>query len=82
MKTIQIALDEGLLKEVDQAVANRFNNRAEFINKALTFFLRYLQEQQLDQVYKKGYEQIPEEPDMAQVSALLAGETMTRDDWQ
>ncbi len=76
MKTIRIALDEGLLKDVDQVVENRFNNRAEFISKACTFFLRYLKEQQLDQVYKKGYEQIPAELEMAQVSALLAGEIM------
>ncbi|MCI0692532.1 hypothetical protein L0337_11085 [candidate division KSB1 bacterium] len=31
---------------------------------------------------KKGREQIHEAPDMAQVSALLAAETMTREDWE
>lgn len=82
MKTIRIALEEGLLKEVDQVVENRFNNRAEFIDKACTFFLRYLKEQQLDQVYKTGYEQTPEELEMAQASAFLAEEIMERENWE
>jgi hypothetical protein len=46
------------------------------------FFLRYLKEQQLDQVYKKAYEQTPEELEMAQVSALFAGEIMEKENWE
>jgi metal-responsive CopG/Arc/MetJ family transcriptional regulator len=46
MKTVRIALEEGLLKEVDQVVENRFNSRAEFIDRVCIFFLRYLKEQQ------------------------------------
>jgi hypothetical protein len=48
----------------------------------LHFFLRYLKEQQLDQVYKKAYKQTPEELEMAQVSALLAGEIMEKENWE
>jgi len=82
MKTIQIALEDGLLKEVDQVIENRFDNRAEFISNACTFFLRYLHEQQLEQVYKKGYEQTPEALEMAEVSALLAGKIMEKENWE
>jgi metal-responsive CopG/Arc/MetJ family transcriptional regulator len=82
MKTIRISLEERLLKEVDRVVEKRFNNRAEFVGKACTFFLRYLKEQQLDQVYKKAYEQTPEELEMAQASALLAGEIMEKENWE
>jgi len=82
MKTIRIALEDGLLKEVDQVVENRFDNRAEFISKACSFFLRYLHEQQLEQVYKRGYEQVPEELEMAEASVFLAGEIMEKEDWE
>lgn len=82
MKTIRIALDDGLLKEVDQIVEKRFDNRAEFISKACSFFLRYLHEQQLEQVYKKGYVQMPEELEIAQAAVLLAGEVMEKENWE
>jgi len=82
MKTTQIALDDGLLKEIDQFIENRFDNRAEFISKACSFFLRYLHEQQLEQAYKKGYEQMPENLELAQASVLLVGEIMKKEDWE
>jgi len=41
-----------------------------------------LREQQLDQVYKKGYENIPEAPEMEEVSAMLAASTMEKEDWE
>ena len=82
MKTIRVALEDGLLTEVDRLVDGRFKNRAEFINRACAFFMRYLKEQQLDQAYKRGYEQIPEASEMGEVSALLASNIMEKEDWE
>jgi Arc/MetJ-type ribon-helix-helix transcriptional regulator len=81
MKTIRITLDEGLLTEVDRLVENRFKNRTEFIKQACAHFLRYLKEQQLDQVYKKGDDRIPEELEMAEASALLSDSVMEKENW-
>lgn len=82
MKTIRIALDDSLLTEVDRLVESRFTNRAEFFRQACAFFLRSLNEQQMDQAYKRGYEQQPEAPETAQVSAWLAGSIMEKEDWE
>jgi len=82
MKTIRIALDDGLLRQVDQLVEDRFKNRVDFFNQACGFFISYLREQQLDQVYKKGYENIPEAPEMGEVSAMLAASAMEKEDWE
>jgi len=82
MKTIRIALEEGLLTEVDRFVESRFKNRAEFIKHACAFFMRYSKEQQFDQVYKKSYEQIPEALEMSQISAELAGSVMEKEGWE
>ena len=82
MKTIRIVLDDGLLREVDQFVEDRFKSRSDFFNQACGFFISYLREQQHDQIYKKGYENIPEAPEMGKVSALLAASTMEKEDWE
>ena len=63
-------------------VEHRFKNRIDFLNQACGFFISYLREQQLDQVYKKGYENIPEAPEMGEVSAILAASIMENEGWE
>ena len=49
MKTIEMSIDERLLKEVDQTVYELQMTRAEFINKALIQTLRQYQLPKLEE---------------------------------
>lgn len=63
MKTIQMTIDDGLLTEVDQAVAELQTNRSAFMREALLAALRRLRMQTLEAQHRRGYAQHPVQPD-------------------
>lgn len=63
MKTIQMTIDDGLLTEVDQAVAELQTNRSAFMRDALLAALRHLRVQALEAQHRRGYAQQPVQPD-------------------
>jgi metal-responsive CopG/Arc/MetJ family transcriptional regulator len=81
MKTLRITLDESLLAEVDRYAGARFKNRTEFVSQACAYFLRYLDEQQKEWAYKKGYERVPESAEMADASVRLLDEVLEKEEW-
>ena len=54
MKTIQMTIDDGLLTEVDQAVAELHTNRSAFMREALLAALRRLRMQTLEAQHRRG----------------------------
>ena len=63
MKTIQMTIDDGLLAEMDQAVAELHTNRSAFMREALLAALRCLRMQALEAQHRRGYAQHPVQPD-------------------
>jgi metal-responsive CopG/Arc/MetJ family transcriptional regulator len=59
MKTIEMSIDERLLKEVDQTVYKLQMTRAEFIHKALIQTLRQYQLPKLEEQDAVGYARRP-----------------------
>ena len=59
MKTIQITIDEALLKKVDQATHLMKMARSQFIRQALEDALRQLAIEKLEQKQAEGYRQHP-----------------------
>lgn len=59
MKTVQMTLDEDLVKEVDQAVRRLGITRSAFTRKALREALRRLSVRELEQQHRRGYEARP-----------------------
>lgn len=62
MKTVQMTLDEDLVEAVDEAAKRLATSRSAFARSALREALARLQEQQLEQKHRKGYERRPVKP--------------------
>ena len=59
MKTVQMTLDDDLVREVDQIVKKLSINRSAFARKALREAVARFQEKQLELQHRKGYERYP-----------------------
>jgi len=78
MKTIEMSIDETLLKEVDQTVYKLQMTRAEFIHKALIQTLRQYQLPKLEDRDAVGYARQPAQPDEVE---KWAAEQVWGDEW-
>ena len=55
MRTIQMTLEEGLLREVDRAVKKLGTSRSWLIRTSLRQFLKSLNEREREDRHRKGY---------------------------
>ena len=62
MKTVQMTLDEDLVKAVDEAVKRLRTTRSAFTRKALREALKRLAVRNLERSHRKGYQVHPIEP--------------------
>ena len=62
MKTVQMTLEENLLREVDEAVERLATTRSAFTRDALRRALDRLRTQALEEQQQRGYERHPVEP--------------------
>lgn len=62
MRTVQITLDEELVKAVDKAVKRLGTTRSAFARDALREALARLRQEQLEHKHRKGYERHPVNP--------------------
>lgn len=61
MKTIQMTIDESLLREVDQIIHTLNTSRSAFIRQALKLALEKHKTRKLEERHAKGYAQYPVE---------------------
>lgn len=59
MRTIQMTLDDNLVKAVDRAAKELHTNRSAFTRKALQDALVRYKQEQLENRHRQGYEQNP-----------------------
>ena len=59
MRTIQMTLDDNLVKEVDRVAKELHTNRSAFTRKALQDALVRYKQEQLEIKHRRGYEQSP-----------------------
>ena len=59
MKTVQMTLDEGLLADVDAAVARLGTSRSAFTRRALQAELEAPRERELERRHREGYQRRP-----------------------
>ena len=62
MKTVQITLEEPLLREVDRAVKRLKTSRSAFVREALRAALARLREAELERSHRQGYQRRPAAP--------------------
>jgi metal-responsive CopG/Arc/MetJ family transcriptional regulator len=62
MKTVQMTLDDDLVKAVDEIAKQQKTSRSEFTRKALRNALKQFRDEQLEKAHRLGYEQKPIAP--------------------
>jgi len=65
METIQVVLDSKLLRAADRAARRTKRNRSALIRDALRQHLKSLEIQELEQRDRKGYQMLPEDPELS-----------------
>ncbi|MDX1777126.1 MAG: ribbon-helix-helix protein, CopG family [Desulfobulbales bacterium] len=63
MKTVQMTLDDELVKEVDEIVKEQKTSRSEFTRKALRHALQQFRDEQREKAHRSGYEKKPVAPE-------------------
>ena len=63
MKTIQMTIDEDLLKNVDKARNKLHTSRSEFIRRAMHKYLNDLNTRDLEKIHREGYKKYPVKKD-------------------
>ena len=80
-KVIQVPVDEVLLKELDSVSKKQQRARSELIRQACRHYLRQVEHEELDKLYKQGYEKIPEEAEIGEAQIAIAGEIVSGESW-
>jgi metal-responsive CopG/Arc/MetJ family transcriptional regulator len=80
-KVIQVPVDEGLLKDLDDLSKKQRKARSELIRQACQIYLQQAKQEEMDRLYQQGYEKIPEEAELGEVQVAVAGEIMSRESW-
>jgi len=80
-KVIQVPVDSDLLSALDQLSRKRHEARSELIRQACQRYLKEVEHEELDRLYQKGYEEVPEEPELGEVQIALAAETLAKESW-
>jgi metal-responsive CopG/Arc/MetJ family transcriptional regulator len=60
-KVIQVPVDIELLNELDRFSVKQSKARAELIRQACQRYLDELKSEEMDKIYRQGYEKIPED---------------------
>ncbi len=80
-KVIQVPVDEGLLKDLDDLSKKQRKARSELIRQACQIYLQQAKQEEMDRLYQQGYEKIPEEAELGEVQVAVAGEIMSKESW-
>lgn len=78
---IQVAVDNKLLDDLKHESIKQNKTRSELIRLACQQYLKRLQEEELDRLYKEGYRKIPEETDIGKAQVAMLGEVLNKEDW-
>ena len=80
-KVIQVPIDADLLGALDRLSRKQRKARSGLIRQACQHYLKEVEHEELDRLYQKGYEGMPEEPELGEVQIALASETLAKESW-
>jgi predicted transcriptional regulator len=63
MKTVQMTLDDELVKAVDEVIKQQKTTRSDFTRKALRQALKQFRDEQLEKAHRVGYAKKPVAPE-------------------
>ena len=80
-RVIQVPIDERLLSDLDSLSRKQGQPRSVVIRKACRRYLRLLENERLDEIYREGYRRQPEEPTLGQAQAALTNQVLSEEPW-
>ena len=72
VETIQVVMEDSLLRRVDKAAKRLRMNRSALVREALRHHLLQLQARQREEADRRGYDRVPEDEDLAAWNRVLA----------
>lgn len=80
-KIIQVPVDELLLHELNKESKKQHKARAELIRTACLRYLKSCTEEEMEKIYIKGYEEIPETPEIAISQEKMLADILPEESW-
>jgi hypothetical protein len=80
-KLVQVPMEETLVQRLDSWSRELGRSRANIIREACRRYLKHLEREKLDRLYREGYERFPEEPVMALTQEALLGQVLPKENW-
>ena len=81
MRVIQVPMDEGLLKAVNERAKSRRSTRSALIREACQEYLYKIERKALERKYVEGYQRRPESPLVGKLGEKMAGEVWPEETW-
>ncbi len=79
-RIIQVPVEEDLLDALDKISQKQKKARADVIRQACRRYLQQAESEELDELYRRGYEKIPEE-DWGEMQVALFGHVLPNECW-
>ena len=79
--SITVSLDTSLLKAVDKCAQQLCYTREQFLVMACQHLIEKIDVQELERIYCERRKQDPEELDLAETGAILAGQILPKEKW-
>ena len=79
--SITVSLDTSLLKAVDKCAKQLCYTRDQFLSMACQHLIEKIDVQELERIYCERRKQDPEELDLAEAGAILAGEILPKEEF-
>ena len=80
-KVIQVPMDESLMKALDSCSQKLGRSRADVIREACRRYLKHLEREEMDRIYREAYDRMPEEPIMAHTQVALLSDVLPKEEW-
>jgi len=80
-KLVQVPMGKELINDLIKISKETGESRAEIIRKACRVYIDMMKEKRLEEIYVKGYIDIPETQTMAKVSSELVNKVSEKEEW-
>ncbi len=80
-RVVQVPMEAELVQALDSWSHKFGRSRANVIREACRRYLAGVEREELDRIYREGYERVPEEPIMALTQASLLAEVLPSEEW-
>jgi metal-responsive CopG/Arc/MetJ family transcriptional regulator len=80
-KVIQVPVDIELLNELDMFSMKQSKARAELIRQACHRYLDELKSEEMDKIYRQGYEKIPEDVGIGEAQIGIISKMVPEESW-